>query len=397
MELYLHIPFCVKKCDYCDFLSMRAGDMVKKTYMLALRKEVYLQSLHYKGVPVTSVFIGGGTPSAVDAEGICTILEDIRRYYALSKDCEISIEVNPGTVDEEKLKAYHSAGVNRLSIGLQSMRNAELKLLGRVHTYEDFLGAFEAARKVGYQNINVDLMFGLPGQTVDSFRTTLKRILLYRPEHLSIYGLIIEEGTPFYERFRADEEARERGEEPMLLPTEEAERAMYMAAGQMCAKAGYERYEISNYAKPGFACRHNIGYWQGEEYIGMGLGASSYIGKTRYKNTSDLTEYFHLFDTHPDATDTVFLRTEVVHLNKRDEMEEFMFLGLRMMEGVSRRDFLDRFGNDIEAFYGDVMARLVQAGLLATQGGRVYLTEAGIDISNRVFAEFLLPDPSRTE
>ena len=262
MELYFHIPFCIRKCFYCDFLSAPADERTKAAYMEALRRETALRTEEYGGDSVTSVFIGGGTPSAVEAEEIVSLLATVRQHYPLSEDAEITIEVNPGTVTAEKLEIYRTAGINRLSIGLQSADDRELAAIGRIHTWQQFLDTYRLAVGAGFQNINVDIMSTLPGQTMESYRVTLEKILALKPQpaHISAYSLILEEGTAFWDMMQ-------RGE--LALPDEDADRQMYSETKRILAEAGYARYEISNYAKPGHECRHNCGYWRREEYVGF--------------------------------------------------------------------------------------------------------------------------------
>lgn len=381
MELYFHIPFCVRKCFYCDFLSAPADGQTKAAYMEALRRETALRAEEYRCDSVTSVFIGGGTPSAVKAEEIAALLSTVRQYYPLAEDAEITIEVNPGTVTAEKLEVYRAAGINRLSIGLQSADDRELAAIGRIHTWQQFLDTYGLAVGAGYRNINIDVMSTLPGQTLESYRRTLEKILSLTPQptHISAYSLILEEGTAFWGM-------SQRGE--LTLPDEDADRQMYSETKRILAEAGYSRYEISNYAKPGHACRHNCGYWRRDEYAGFGIGAASLVRESRFRNGDSLTAYLR---------DPVGCREELQVLSPQEQMEEFMFLGLRMTEGVSERDFEDRFGQRLADIYGGVIQANLRDGLLEWQCGeehgnarRLALTERGLDISNYVMAQFLL-------
>lgn len=366
LEIYIHIPFCVQKCAYCDFLSAPADEAVRERYIDALKEEIRQQKSFGSEYKVISIFIGGGTPSILEGAQIAEILKEIRNYFAVEADAEITIECNPGTLSEDKLSCYKKSGINRLSLGLQSADNQELKLLGRIHTYEEFLESFSLARKVGFGNLNVDLMSALPGQTKESWQETLRQVIALNPEHISAYSLIIEEGTPFYERYKPG------GQEEYLLPDEDLERQMYYDTGDILGAAGYERYEISNYAKPGFECRHNLGYWERREYLGLGLGASSLIKGVRYQNHKKLSAYLKGDYTHE----------EVQKLTRREEQEETMFLGLRKAEGVLLTEEL------LEVYKG-TLQRLQQKGLLLWEGGRVRLTDLGIDVSNYALAEFL--------
>lgn len=382
LEIYIHIPFCLKKCAYCDFLSAPADGDVRERYVQALLREMQAVPEAAMDYEVVTVFLGGGTPSLLTGEQLERILASLRSCFSMAANAEITMEANPGTVDAKKLAAYRAAGVNRLSLGLQSTENEELRLLGRIHDYQTFLETFQLAREAGFDNINVDLMSSLPGQTPESWERSLRRVVSLGPEHISAYSLIIEEGTPFYEAYGEDDRRREEGETPKWLPTEEQERLMYRRTGEMLSAAGYERYEISNYAKPGLACRHNEGYWTGVPYLGLGLGAASYIEGTRFSNRRDLVEYLAV------SKDVVALREDVSHLTTEERQEEFFFLGLRRMEGVRRADYRERFGEDWERYQAS-MDRLVRQGFLEETAAGIRLSAAGIDVSNGVFAELL--------
>lgn len=436
MEIYVHIPFCVKKCRYCDFLSFPCGnDSAGKEdrYVETLLREI-AEMRHGRGksdaapADVTSVFIGGGTPSVLPAESIRRILDRIREVYFVREDAEITMEANPGTITEEKARIWKKAGVNRLSMGLQSAHDEELRLLGRIHTWEDFLESWKTARNAGFDNINIDLMSALPGQKEETWRDTLNRVIALAPEHISAYSLIIEPGTPFYEDYGAmssdiadygeyadvpeDHLARYRGR--ARIPGETEDRAMYHDTKRILAEAGYRRYEISNYAKAGRECRHNLGYWTGVEYLGFGLGASSCLCENghyvRFSVTRDPDEYRGCFESRtraaaerpsePESSDhnagdagirlrALYDTTEI--LSEADRMAEFMFLGLRLTDGVSAAEFRKEFGREIREVYGEVIGKLRREGLLAENGDRILLTETGLDVSNIAMAEFL-PD-----
>ena len=379
LELYLHIPFCVKKCNYCDFLSAPAGEETRAAYVDALLEEIrgFDETEDYE---VVTVFFGGGTPSILPGQAIFRIMEALREKFSFRKEAEITLEANPGTVDKEKLSFYKKAGINRLSFGLQSADAEELKKLGRIHTWEKFLESFQLAREAGFSNINVDLMSALPGQTKESWEKTLRQVLALQPEHISAYSLIIEEGTPFYQLYEKDVERRDAGEEPELIPSEEEERAMYEATGRILKEQGYLHYEISNYAKPGCECRHNLGYWQRRDYLGFGLGASTLLNPVRYKNTEDLEAYL--------GGD--FSKKEFFVLTKDNQIEETMFLGLRVLEGVSKEQFREQFSCELRVVYRKELEKLEKEGLLEEEGDFVRLTSRGIDLSNPVLAEFLL-------
>ena len=380
LELYFHIPFCARKCLYCDFLSGPSDADTQEAYMQALLLETGERAARYADYRVDTIFIGGGTPSLVKEEWIENLLQTVYDRYEVSPAAEITIEVNPGTVTESKLQTYHRAGINRLSIGLQSARNEELKRLGRIHTYEDFLDTYKTARKVGFSNINVDVMSALPGQSLESYLETLDQILSLEvpPEHISAYSLIVEEGTAFWQ-------FREQGR--LSLPDEDTERMMYRMTGKKLGQAGWKRYEISNYAKEGYACRHNEGYWRRHNYLGLGIGAASMVDNVRFQNKTDLDAYLE----HP-----LECRSEEQRLSRKEQMEEFMFLGLRMVLGVSKQEFFENFGVPIETIYGEVLTKNQRDGLLVEQNmgekSWIALTERGLDLSNYVMAQFLLDE-----
>ena len=377
LELYIHIPFCVKKCSYCDFLSAPATEQTKEAYMAALFAEIGGRAKDYKDCIVTSVFIGGGTPSLLSGDSIRQLMEHIREGFRLAPDAEITMEVNPGTVTTEKLTAFYGAGINRLSIGMQSAQEQELKILGRIHDFDGFCQVYREAVEAGFTNINVDVMSGLPGQTLASYKDTLEKVLRLEPmpKHISAYSLIVEEGPPF--AAMAD-----RGELP--LPEEDTERAMYEETIEVLAGYGFHRYEISNYALDGYECRHNVGYWIRRDYLGFGIGAASLIGNVRFQNGRDLNAYL----AHPLAC-----REEQQSLTTQEQMEETMFLGLRLIRGVSYPEFARCYGQTLEEVYGEVIARNVADGLLTVRedetGRRLTLTGRGLDVSNYVMAQFL--------
>lgn len=334
---------------------------MQSAYVEQLLRETEGASALAEVYEASTVFIGGGTPSILPARQIPRILGKIREIFPLREDAEITIEANPGTMDAEKLYAWREAGVNRLSIGLQSADNRELRLLGRIHTWEEFLDNFRLAREAGFRNINVDLMSALPGQTCGGWINTLEKVLELHPEHISAYSLIIEEGTPFYSRYE---------EHPELLPAEDADRRMYEDTRRILHEHGYERYEISNYARPGYECRHNLGYWSRTEYKGFGLGAASLLGRVRTANQSDLKEYL--------AGNYAGEREE---LSEQAVREEYFFLGLRKMEGVDPEPY--------RAHYRELLDRLQEQHLIEEKNGRICLTNRGIDVSNYVLAQFL--------
>lgn len=393
LSLYVHIPFCVHKCLYCDFLSF--DDALYATqlqYIDALRTEIMLYKPYADRYVVRTVFIGGGTPSSVDESLIEAIMKELRQVFSIDRFAEITIEANPGTIKYTDLLAYQSYGINRLSIGLQSADDEMLRMLGRIHNFDQFVAGFTSARRAGFRNINVDVMSGIPGQDMHSFVDTLTRVMEYRPEHISVYSLQVEEDTPL-------------AKDPVLLnmlPDEDTDRRMYAMTKKILRTNGYERYEFSNYAQPGYASQHNTVYWTGGEYIGLGLGASSLFKGERFTNTRDLDRYLQLMqETSEKMTPEVdklllydavtnALRTDQTAMYVDRRMEEYMFLGLRMIRGVSRRDFKERFNKDMFSVYGQVINHYTDDGFMEVDEDYVRLTDAGIDVSNIILSDFLL-------
>ena len=367
-EIYVHIPFCARKCDYCDFVSFVTDDATKEAYFSMLKKQTDLKSESAGTMPVDSVFFGGGTPSLVDPKLIYDQIGYLRKRFVFTDDPEVTIEMNPNSVNAEKLKIYKEAGINRLSIGLQSTDDEELKILSRLHTYDEFLKAYDLARNLGFENINIDIMSALPSQTRKSYLKTLERVAGLSPEHISAYSLIIEEGTPFFERFG----------DGAGLPDEDTERQMYHDTKKLLAEHGYLRYEISNYSKPGYECRHNLGYWTRKPYVGLGIAAASLLNEERFMMHSDLKRFLS-----GDLTETKEVLTD------KDRMEEFMFLGLRLTKGVSKEGFFETFGVPMEEVYGEQLKKLSGQGLLVNSE-RVFLTDRGMDVANTCMSEFML-------
>lgn len=359
LELYIHIPFCIRKCNYCDFLSAPADDRERAEYVESLCKKIRSYAELAEAYCVVTIFVGGGTPSILTGRQMEQIFTSVKKTFHLEDSAEITIEMNPGTVTEEKLAVYQDIGINRLSIGLQSTDDRELAALGRIHTYGQFLETYSIARAAGFQNINIDLMSAVPHQTRESYERTLRRTAELSPEHISAYSLIIEEGTPFYEKYGEGRNASD-------LPDEDEERLMYEDTRRILEEYGYHRYEISNYAKEGFECRHNLGYWERAEYLGIGTGAASLMGNQRFTEGEE-----------PES------------LSLKEQMSEYMFLGLRKIKGVSKSRFREEFGRSIEEIYGNVLADMERKGLLKETGDFVCLTERGINISNYVMSEFV--------
>ena len=379
LELYVHIPFCEKKCLYCDFLSFSAEEDLHKAYVDKLIEEIRVQASNYSQYQISSIFIGGGTPTVIKAVYISNIMSAIYEAFIVESQAEITIECNPGTVDIDKLLVYKQSGINRISVGLQSTVDKELQHLGRIHTYADFLNRYEKIRESGYKNVNIDLMSALPWQTLDSWKSTLKKVIMLKPEHISAYSLIIEEGTEFSKIYGSPEGRK-------FLPTEEVERAMYHSTIDILKNYGYERYEISNYAKPGYESKHNIGYWTGEEYLGFGIGASSYVYGRRFHVERDIKKYLAI----DMKRDIMPLYQNIHELSTKEKMEEFMFLGLRLSKGVLVTDFYDRFGIELIDVFEKVIQKNISFGLLKYENLYLKLTDKGLDLSNRVMGDFLL-------
>ncbi len=399
LELYLHIPFCVKKCAYCDFLSFSDEKESQIAYADALIREIEFYGPKMNDFLISTIFIGGGTPSYLEEEKMLEILDAVYTYFQVSLDAEVTMECNPGTVTQEKLVKYRKAGVNRLSIGLQSANDEELELLGRIHTFETFVNTYEMAKNAGFFNINIDMISGIPYQTAEKFLHSLQKVVRLKPNHISVYSLIIEKGTPFYETYKFDLVKQEAGIQTEMLPTEDEVYRTTKLTQQFLAQAGYEQYEISNFAQPGYACDHNIGYWTRENYLGLGLGAASLVENVRYTNMSDLKAYietskqikmvsFEQPNGEKELGTNLHIAADVIP--RKGQMEEFMFLGLRMNRGVTRADFEECFGIPIEGIYGMTLDTLKKQGFLQMRAGTITLTEKGQDLSNYVLAQFLL-------
>ncbi len=374
LGLYLHIPFCMQKCGYCDFLSAAGSREEKENYVQALEKEIRSYGDFAKGYRVSTVFVGGGTPSCLKADQTERIFGAIRDTFEIEKMPEISMEMNPGTVTAGKLQAYKNCGINRLSMGLQSVKNSNLKLLGRIHMFEEFLESFRLAREAGFQNINLDLISSLPGQTKESWAEELETAAKLSPEHISVYQLILEEGTPFYEAYAGH---------PERLPDEEMSRAIYETTKEVLGEYGFHQYEISNYAKEGRECRHNLKYWERGDYLGLGLGAASMVRNMRMSNTRDMNTYLE------KCKEPKTMRTDVQFLEEPQQIEEFMFLGLRKTRGISKKEFRRIFGRDIELVYEKALEKLLSNGMLLEKKDRLYLSKEGVLLSNTVLSEFL--------
>ena len=371
LGIYIHIPFCKRKCAYCDFISFSDKTKLIEKYVLALEKEIDKCNINKDNYKIKTIYFGGGTPSFIESKYIVEILENAKRKFNISKTAEITIEINPGTITEEKLKDYYEAGINRISFGLQSTNSELLELVERIHSYSSFIEGYKLARNVGFKNINVDLMIGLPVQTLEDVQTDLKRIIELNPEHISVYSLIVEEGTRIEEKIKNKE---------LYLPPEELERKMYWEVKKQLEKAGYVHYEISNFAKPGYESKHNLSCWNQEEYLGFGIAAHSYFNGERYSNTEDFDKYFE----HPEDS-------KIIHekQTQEDKQREFMLLGLRKIEGVKISDFKNKFIENPIYLYRESLSKLVTQGLIEIDIDNIKLTDRGVDLANLVWEEFV--------
>ena len=370
--IYVHIPFCKKKCDYCDFISYCNKDNLIEKYVEAMKKEIESQNIKPE---ITTIYIGGGTPSYIDSKYIIQIINKIKEKN-VSPNPEITIEVNPGTVTMEKLEDYRSCGINRISIGLQSTNNTLLKEIGRIHDFKQFLETYKMAKKVGFKNINVDLMLGLPNQRIKDLKESLEQILKLKPKHVSVYSLIVEDGTPIANKI-------EKGE--LQLPDEELERNMYWFVKNTLELNGYKHYEISNFAKKGYESKHNLNCWNQKEYIGIGVAAHSYRDITRYSNTENIEEYIK------NVNNEEFNKNKIIHeVQKEDDAKkEFMLLGLRKIDGIKISDFKNKFGDNPIYLYRNELKKLVDEKLLIIDNNNIRLSNKGIDLANLVWEEFV--------
>ncbi len=370
--IYIHIPFCIKKCEYCDFVSYCNKEKYVPQYINALKKEI--KNNINKEYKITTIYIGGGTPSSIEENYIADIIETIKlnmndENLKEFKNVEVTIEVNPGTVTEKKLETYKEIGINRLSIGLQETHDELLKSIGRIHTYEEFLKTYNLARKIGFNNINVDLMIALPNQTIQDIKENLEKIIKLNPEHISVYSLILEEGTPFYNKYN---------ENKIRLPDEELERNMYWYVKNTLENNGYIHYEISNFSKKGFESKHNMNCWNQEEYFGFGVAAHSYNNKIRYSNTNSIEEY-------------IKGSNKIIHEKQtlEDMQKEYMLLGLRKIEGINIQKFKNKFAQNPIFIFKEQLSKLVDEELIIVDGNEIKLTNKGLDLANIVWEEFV--------
>ena len=370
--IYIHIPFCIKKCEYCDFVSYCNKKEYVPQYINALKKEI--KNNINKEYKITTIYIGGGTPSSIEENYIADIIETIKLNMNEEnlkdfENIEVTIEVNPGTVNKEKLQVYKKIGINRLSIGLQETHNELLKSIGRIHTYEEFINTYNLARKIGFNNINVDLMIALPNQTIQDIKENLEKITKLNPEHISVYSLILEEGTPFYNKYN---------ENKIKLPDEELERNMYWYVKNTLENNGYMHYEISNFSKKGFESKHNMNCWNQEEYLGFGVAAHSYNNRIRYSNTNSIEEY-------------IKGSNKIIHEEQtlEDIQKEYMLLGLRKIEGINIQKFKNKFSQNPIFIFKEQLNKLVDEELIIVDGNEIKLTNKGLDLANIVWEEFV--------
>lgn len=371
ISLYIHIPFCKQKCFYCDFPSYASIDYLKEDYVDALCKEIEDKAIKYK---INSIFIGGGTPSYLEINQIDKLMKIINKLN-LSKDMEFTMECNPGTLTKEKLETMLRGGVNRISMGLQAVQNSLLKDIGRIHSFNQFKDNFNLAREVGFKNINVDLMFGLPNQKVEEWIESLEEIANLKPEHISAYSLIIEENTAFYKLWERNK---------LILPTEDEEREMYSITKKILKEYGYNQYEISNYSKEGYECFHNKTYWKCNDYLGVGSASSSFIEGKRIKNIENVKLYIDKINSKESVIE------EIINNTKEDNIEEFIFMGLRMNDGINMKDFEERFNIDINSIYKNIIEKNINKNLLVIEKENLRLTDRGIELSNSVMSDFIL-------
>ena len=387
LGIYIHIPFCVKKCDYCDFVSYCDKSNLIDEYIEKLKEEIQ-SNLNNKDYKIKTIYIGGGTPSSIDSKYIVDILNTIKTIVGVAAfgdpKIEITIELNPGTVTESKLLCYKNAGINRLSIGLQETNDELLKQIGRIHTYEEFLETYNIARKIGFKNINVDLMVGLPNQSIANIKESLNKVILLNPEHISVYSLILEEGTKLYKKYE---------EKQIELPDEEIERNMYWYVKNTLENNGYIHYEISNFARKGYESKHNTNCWNQEKYIGFGVNAHSYINGVRYSNTESIEEYINTIFKHVGVAPLGDPKKSNITIHEQQTLEdmqkEYMLLGLRKIEGVSIQSFKNKFGENPIFLFRNELSKLVEEELIIVDGDNIKLTNKGLDLANLVWEEFV--------
>lgn len=374
VSIYIHIPFCKKKCNYCDFLSFANKENEIDSYLNALILEIKSYKNILKDNLIKTVFIGGGTPSILSTHHIQSLIDELYNNFKIYSNAEITIECNPESITKEKLIIYKRLGINRVSLGLQATENKYLEHLGRIHSYSQFYKSYHTLRELGYDNINVDLMFGLPNQSLFEWKKTIKEIIKLDVEHISTYGLIIEEGTPYYNAFH---------QKKWDLPSDEEERNMYWYANEELCNNGYEHYEISNYSKKGYSCKHNLVYWTLGQYIGMGIGAASFYNGFRMENVKNINDYINF------KGDLKRIITSKHFSSIKELKEEFIFLGLRLINGISKEDYFNKFHDTLNSDYNEIIKNLIKDKLLIEKNNHLHLTKKGIDISNYVLAKFI--------
>lgn len=376
LGIYIHIPFCKKKCEYCDFVSFSGIENMQEEYVKALIIDIKNSSKLVSDYKIDTIYFGGGTPSYIDSKYIVDILKIIKENYKVLDDAEITIEVNPGTVDKKKLSDYKNAGINRLSIGLQSTHNRLLQLIGRVHNYDEFVSTYKLAREVGFENINVDLMLGLPTQSLDEIVSSVREIILLNPEHISLYSLILEEGTLLNEKVKKGE---------LELTDEKLERHMYWRTKQLLEQAGYKHYEISNFAKETHESKHNMNCWNQNEYLGFGLAAHSYFDNKRFSRIINLKEYIKNIQENNFEKNIVIEEEQ----DRESKAKEYMMLGFRKLEGISISEFERIFEINPLFYFRFEISKLEEEGLIEVDLDNISLTKKGLDFANLVFEEFV--------
>lgn len=370
ISLYIHIPFCKRKCYYCDFTSFSGKENLMIKYCNALSKEI--NNVHQK---ISTIYIGGGTPTYLSCEALKILKSAISKLDVDLNNVEFTVEGNPGTFTREKLLILKNMGVNRLSIGLQAWQDELLRTLGRIHNNKEFINSYNMARNLGFDNINVDLMYALPNQTMEQWMETLNEVVKLSPEHISCYSLILEKGTPFYTKYKKGE---------IIIPNEDIQILMYEKAIEYLKSNGYVQYEFSNFSKTGKECRHNLTYWNLENYVGCGASAHSYFNKVRYRNEENIEKYIYKINNEDSAVVEEHINTA------KDDMEEYMFMGLRKIKGILKQDFKDKFGIDIHKVYGETIVKYKDCNLLEEDDERLFLSERGIEVSNYILSDFLL-------
>ncbi len=384
LGIYVHIPFCKQKCKYCDFVSFSNKEELIEEYIKCLCTEIKEVGESIKSdiknkkedVEIKTIYIGGGTPSFIDEKHIEEIMRFIYKNYSIKDNTEITIEINPGTVDRKKLQNYKELGINRLSIGVQSTNNELLKMLGRIHTYEEFKNTYNLAREIGFKNINIDFIIGLPNQTIDDIEQIITEIKELKPEHVSVYSLILEEGTEITKLVNSKK---------LYIPTDELERDMYWKVKRGLEELRYIHYEISNFSKPNMESKHNIDCWEQKEYMGFGVAAHSYIDGVRFSNTENIEEYINNYENNKQENNFILHEKQ----DKDAKMREYMILGLRKIDGIDCGKFEAKFSEDIFSIFGSEIEKLLKEELIEIDGGIIRLSDKGIDLANMVWEEFI--------